>query len=153
MKNSFKIATLSLLFPIFSYGSQFSGLTKIKSVDNSQSGVTVIEFESLDRGNFATLPSNISKIKFDYLKWPKESRNNSILEKLMFWKPKPQYSKEEFDKCISWMLENHKNGKNFQLGQIGGGNFEFSEGAAIAPYLHFQTTDDGKEQVCLIDLG
>ena len=153
MKDFLKIVLLSVVWPMTTYGAYFHGPTKIKSVQNLDSGIAVIEFENLDRGNFGTLPPNVTKMKFDYLKWPKDSRNNSWLEKLMFWKEKPEYKKEEFDQCINWMLENHKKGLSFQFGQTGGGTFEVSDDAVIVPYLHFNKTDDGKEQVCLIDLG
>lgn len=153
MRFSLKVVTLSLFLPVFSYGSSFFGTVKIKSVQNLDAGKVVIEFENLDRGNFGTLPANIRKMKFDYLNWPKDSRNRAFLEKLMFWKPKPVYKKEDFDQCINWMLENHKSGKSFQLGQIGGGTFEMSDDAVIVPFLHFNKSEDGNEQVCLIDLG
>lgn len=153
MKLISKIILIFTLFPIFTYGAYFSGPTKIKSVENLDSGNVVITFENLDKANFATLPSNIHKMKFEYLKWPKDSRNNSIIEKLMFWKKKPEYKREEFDKCISWMLENHKSGTVFNLGQIGGGTFELSGDTVIIPYMHFGSPEDNKEQVCLIDLG
>lgn len=153
MINTLKIVILNLIMSSISLGAEFSGNVKIKSVQNIESESVIIEFEKLDRSNFATMPENVKKIKFEYLNWPKESRNNSFLEKLMFWKRKPEYKKEEFERCLNWMIENHKNGKEFHLGQIGGGVFEFSGDAVIVPYMHFKTIDNSKENMCLIDLG
>lgn len=153
MKKALKIVMLSLIMSSSSLGAEFSGNVKIKSVQNIEPESVIIEFEKLDRSNFATMPENVKKIKFDYLKWPKESRNNSLLEKLMFWKRKTVYKKEEFDKCLNWMIENHQNGKEFLLGQVGGGSFEFFGDAVVVPYLHFKAADNSKENLCLIDLG
>ncbi|AZZ36487.1 hypothetical protein CIK05_06680 [Bdellovibrio sp. qaytius] len=152
MKSALKIVMLNLILSSISMGAEFSGNVKIKSIQNVEPESVIIEFEKLDRSHFSTMPDNVKKLKFDYLKWPKDSRNNSLLEKLMFWKRKPVYKKEEFDKCLNWMIENHKNGKEFILGQVGGGSFEFFGDAVIVPYLHFKEVNNS-ENICLIDLG
>lgn len=155
-----KFITLSILFLFeISYAGGNSDYAKIKNITYKSSGAIVMEFEELvqEKHFMPLFPKGITKLRFDYKKWPKDSKYNSLWDKVMSSNQKEEATKpEEFEACINWMITNYKNGTSFQFGQIGGGKFEIADDAkdeVVIPNLNFEKTRDGKEQVCLIDLG
>lgn len=154
---------ITLLFFLFSFQLAQAGgnsdLAKIKNIYYKATGQVVMEFEDLvqEKHFMPLFPKGIKKLRFDFKKWPKDSRYNTWWFKLSPWNDVEQtYKAADFENCINWMIENYKNGTSFQFGQVGGGKFEFAEDApdeVVIPYLHFQKTDNSKEKVCYIDLG
>ena len=154
-----KLAILIMLGFSFesSYASRLETTVKVKNVKFIASGQIVFEFERLSQEGFGSLlPDGITRLRFDFLKWPPESRNNTILERLLFWKPKEVYSDIEFETCVNWMIGQFKNNKSFVLGQTGGGKFESpvrDTDQIIVPYVHAIYDNNKNIESCSIDLG
>lgn len=120
----------------------------IKNITYKSSGAVIVEFENLsqDKHFMSIFPKDIKKLRFQYM-----ANANWIKRALT----KEDRSKQ-FEDCINWMIQNYKSGTSFQLGQMGGGEFklvEDSKDEVIIPFIYPDKTRDGKEQVCLIDLG
>ncbi len=151
------------LLAVFLCETSFAGgnsdYTKIKNITYKADGGIVMEFEELvqEKHFMPLFPKGITKLRFEYRKWPKDSRYNSWWDKILRFSKQDDASKQvEFEACINWMIANYKTDTSFQFGQIGGGKFEIADDAkdeVIIPFVHFEKTRDGKEQVCLIDLG
>lgn len=153
------IFSFALTWGSLSLAGGNSDYTKIRNVTYKASGQIVIEFDELvqEKHFMSIFPKGIRKLRFDYLNWPSGSRHSTWWYKILPWtESKNDFVPKDFETCINQMIQNYKNQTSFQFGQMGGGKFQVVEEAqdeVIIPNLLLRQSDDGKEQICYIDLG